>query len=182
MGRKKSKIRDRQVEKALIRKTIQGFYNAMKSILNYLLTNKSTRCKLYLKMKSTYHRLKGDVFMVEYRLTEAEEKFAEIIWDNEPIKSPDLVRLAEEAFNWKKSTTYTMLKRLEEKNIFKNNKSLVVSLIKKEDFYSEQSKIFVQENFGGSLPKFVAAFTKKNKLSNKEVKELVELINNHKED
>lgn len=120
--------------------------------------------------------------MAEYRLTEAEESLAEIIWDNEPIKSSELVKLCEKAFDWKKSTTYTMLKRLEEKKIFKNNKSMVVSLIKKEDFYGEQSKIFVKENFGGSLPKFVAAFTKRNKLSNKEVEELVELINNHKED
>lgn len=120
--------------------------------------------------------------MAEYRLTDAEEKFAEIIWSNEPIKSSELVKLSEKEFEWKKSTTYTMLKRLEEKKIFNNDKSIVVSLIKKDDFYGEQSKIFVQENFGGSLPKFVAAFTKRNKLSNKEVKELVELINNHKED
>ncbi len=120
--------------------------------------------------------------MAEYKLTEAEEKFAEIIWENEPIKSSELVRLSEKAFDWEKSTTYTMLKRLEDKKIFKNDKSIVVSLIKKDDFYGEQSKIFVHENFGGSLPKFVAAFTKRNKLNNKEIKELVELINMDKED
>lgn len=120
--------------------------------------------------------------MVEFRLTDAEEKFAEIIWDNEPIKSSKLVKLSEKAFDWKKSTTYTMLKRLEEKRIFKNDKSVVVSLVKKEDFYSEQSKMFIEDNYDGSLPKFVAAFTKRNKLTRKDIKELEELIKNHRED
>ncbi|NLC65365.1 MAG: BlaI/MecI/CopY family transcriptional regulator [Clostridium sp.] len=120
--------------------------------------------------------------MVEFRLTEAEEKFAEIIWDNEPIKSSELVKLSEKAFDWKKSTTYTMLRRLEEKKIFKNDKSIVVSLVKKEDFYSEQSKMFIEDNYDGSLPKFVAAFTRRNKLTKKDVKELENLIKNHRED
>lgn len=120
--------------------------------------------------------------MVEFRLTEAEEKFAEIIWDNEPIKSSELVKLSEKAFDWKKSTTYTMLRRLEEKKIFKNDKSIVVSLVKKEDFYSEQSKIFIEDNYDGSLPKFVAAFTRRNKLTKKDIKELENLIKNHRED
>lgn len=119
--------------------------------------------------------------MKEYRLTAAEEKFAEIIWENEPIKSPELVKLSEKAFDWKKSTTYTMLKRLEEKRIFKNDKSIVVSLIKKDDFYGEQSKIFVEENFEGSLPKFIAAFTRRSKLNNEEIEELEKIINEHKE-
>ncbi len=120
--------------------------------------------------------------MTEYRLTEAEERFANIIWANEPIKSPDLVKLCEKHFQWKKSTTYTMLRRLEDKKIFKNNKSTVISLIKKEDFYGEQSKIFVEENFEGSLPKFLAAFTRKTKLSVEEVQQLEQLINDHKEE
>lgn len=119
--------------------------------------------------------------MIEFRLTEAEEKFAEIIWNNEPIKSPELVKLCEGEFNWKKSTTYTMLKRLEDKKIFKNNNSMVVSLVKKDDFYGEQSKIFVEENFGGSLPKFVAAFTRRSSLSRKEVQELEKLISEQEE-
>lgn len=118
---------------------------------------------------------------MEYKLTEAEEKFAHLIWDNEPIKSPELVKLCEVEFDWKKSTTYTMLKRLEEKKIFKNTKSRVSSLILKEDFYGERSKIFVEENFGGSLPKFVAAFANRSKLSKKEVEEIEELIDEHRE-
>lgn len=120
--------------------------------------------------------------MTEYRLTEAEERLAEIIWRDEPINSPDLVKLCEVEFEWKKSTTYTMLKRLENKKIFKNDNSIVISLIKREDFYGEQSKIFVKENFGGSLPKFIAAFTRGNKLNDKEVEELQKLIQSHKEE
>ncbi|HHX61357.1 MAG TPA: BlaI/MecI/CopY family transcriptional regulator [Epulopiscium sp.] len=119
--------------------------------------------------------------MTDYRLTDAEENLAEIIWANEPIKSPDLVKLCNVEFNWKKSTTYTMLKRLEDKKVFKNNNSIVISLVKKDDFYAEQSKIFVREKFAGSLPKFIAAFTRKNKLSVKEVEALERLISGHKE-
>lgn len=120
--------------------------------------------------------------MIDYRLTEAEEKFANLMWANEPIKSSELVNLCETKFNWKKSTTYTMLKRLEDKKIFLNNNSIVISLIKKDDFYGEQSKIFVKENFGGSLPRFLAAFTRKCKLSDEEVQQLEKLINDHKEE
>ena len=120
--------------------------------------------------------------MTDYRLTDAEENLAEIIWNNEPIKSPDLVKLCNLAFNWKKSTTYTMLKRLVDKKVFENNNSIVISLVKKDDFYAEQSKIFVREKFAGSLPKFIAAFTRKNRLSQREVKALERLINEHKED
>lgn len=117
--------------------------------------------------------------MTDYRLTEAEENLADIIWENEPIKSAKLVEICNEKFDWKKSTTYTMLKRLEEKNIVRNKDSIIKSLIKKEDFYGEQSKIFVEENFQGSLPRFLAAFTRRKKLSHKEVEELQRLIDDY---
>lgn len=120
--------------------------------------------------------------MIKYKLTESEEGLAEIIWANEPITSPDLVKLCETKFDWKKSTTYTMLKRLEQKKVFKNNSSIVISLIKRDDFYGEQSKIFVEDNFDGSLPKFIAAFTRGKRLSEKEVQELQKLIQDHKEE
>lgn len=120
--------------------------------------------------------------MIDYRLTEAEENLVKIIWKNEPIKSPDLVKICNEEFDWKKSTTYTILKRLELKGIIKNNNSTVESLIKKEDFYGEQSKIFVEETFQGSLPRFLAAFTRRKKLSEGEILELQKLINVHKEE
>lgn len=119
--------------------------------------------------------------MIEYRLTDTEEKFAEIIWTYEPIPSPELVKLCNKELSWKKSTTYTMLKRLEEKKIFKNENSIVSALIQKEDFYAEQSKIFVEENFEGSLPRFLAAFTRRSKLSDQDVQELKKLINEHQE-
>ena len=119
--------------------------------------------------------------MKEYRLTEAELKLAEIIWANEPILSPDLVKLCQVQLNWKKSTTYTMLKKLEIKEIFINNKGTVESLFTKEEFYAEQSKQIVDEGFDGSFPKFLAAFTRHKKLSNKEIHELQRLIDEHKE-
>lgn len=120
--------------------------------------------------------------MRDYRLTEMEEKFADIIWVKEPIRSPDLVKLCQRVFNWKKSTTYTMLKRLEDKKIFENRNSIVTALVKKEDFYAEQSKLFVEENYGGSLPRFLAAFTRSKKLSHKEIDEIQKLIDEHKEE
>lgn len=120
--------------------------------------------------------------MIDYRLTEAEENMAHLIWKYEPVKSSELVELCKNEFKWKKSTTYTMLKRLEDKKIFFNNNSIVNSLIKKDDFYGEQGNIFVRENFGGSLPKFVAAFTRRSRLSQGEVQELEKLINDHRED
>lgn len=119
--------------------------------------------------------------MRDYRLTETEIKFAEIIWANAPLKSSDLVKLCEEGLKWKKSTTYTMLKRLEGKDVFKNENGMVIAQIGKEDFYAEQSKRFVAESFEGSLPRFVAAFTRTKKLSGKEIEELQRLIDEHKE-
>lgn len=119
--------------------------------------------------------------MREYKLTEMEAKFADIIWAREPIPSGDLVKLCEGEFSWKKSTTYTMLKRLEKKGIFKNKNGEVTSLIKRDEFYAQQSKQFVEETFDGSLPKFLAAFTRSKRLSDKEIAELQKLINEHKE-
>lgn len=120
--------------------------------------------------------------MKELRMTEIETKFAEIIWSNEPIASPDLVKLCEKELNWKKSTMYTMLKRLETKEIFVNKKGIVSSLLSKEEFYSEQSKQYVKETFADSLPGFLTAFTRNRMLSDKEIEELHKLILQHKED
>lgn len=119
--------------------------------------------------------------MREYKLTDTESKFADIIWANEPIPSRELVKLCDVELSWKKSTTYTMLKRLEGKEVFENKKGIVSALIKKDEFYAEQSKQFVEKTFEGSLPKFLASFTRSKKLSNKEIDELQKLINEHKE-
>ncbi|HZK02116.1 MAG TPA: BlaI/MecI/CopY family transcriptional regulator [Anaerovoracaceae bacterium] len=120
--------------------------------------------------------------MKKYRLTEMETRLAELIWINEPIPSGQLVILCQKEFGWKKSTTYTMLKRLVNKGTFENVNSVVTSLIKKDEFYSAQSKLFVDETFEGSLPRFVAAFTRNKRLSEKEIEELQRLIEEHKEE
>lgn len=119
--------------------------------------------------------------MKEYKLTDMETKFADIIWAHEPIPSGKLVGQCEAELKWKKSTTYTMLKRLESKGIFENNNGVVKSLLTKDEFYAAQSKQFVEETFEGSLPKFLAAFTRSKKISDKEIDELQKLINEHKE-
>ena len=115
--------------------------------------------------------------MSELRMGAIESRFADIIWQNEPVTSPELVKLAAKELDWKKSTTYTVLKRLCERGIFQNNDGTVTSLISKKDFYAVQSEKFVEETFSGSLPAFLAAFTTRKKLSDAEIHELQELIN-----
>ncbi|WP_022776455.1 BlaI/MecI/CopY family transcriptional regulator [Butyrivibrio sp. AE2015] len=107
---------------------------------------------------------------------EVQMKFAELIWENEPIASGDLVKLCAEKFEWKKSTTYTVLKKLCEKGLFQNVDGVVSSKISKEDFYSQKSEEFVEEAFGGSLPAFLAAFTSHQKLSKKDIAEIRNII------
>ena len=105
-----------------------------------------------------------------------EGRFADIIWSNEPVSSSDVVKIAEKELGWKKSTTFTVLRRLCDKGIFVNNKGTVTSLISKPDFFSMQSERFVDDTFGGSLPAFIAAFSKRKKLSKEEINELKKMI------
>jgi predicted transcriptional regulator len=119
--------------------------------------------------------------MREYKLTESEEKFADIIWRNEPIGSGDLVKLCEKEMNWKKSTTYTVLKKLCEKDIFQNENAVVSSQITRDEYYAKQSIRFVEDTFGGSLPKFLTAFISGRRLSKQQAEELKRLIDKHKE-
>ena len=114
--------------------------------------------------------------MGELRMGAIESRFADMIWENEPVPSPELVKLAERELNWKKSTTYTVLKRLCERGIFRNQGGIVTSLISRQDFYAVQSEKFVEETFSGSLPAFLAAFTTRKKLSEEEIAELQALI------
>ena len=114
--------------------------------------------------------------MDSYKLGIVEQKFAELIWQNEPISSGELVKLCLKELDWKKSTTYTVLKKLCEKGIFQNINGMVTSLISKDEFFALQSKNFVDETFDGSLPAFIAAFTKKQKLSQKEIDEVQKMI------
>ena len=115
--------------------------------------------------------------MDDYRLGAIETHFAEIIWKNEPVTSGELVRICESELKWKKSTTYTVLKKLCNRGLFVNDNGIVTSLVSKDELYSRQSEQFVRETFGGSLPQFIAAFTRDRKLSESEVDELTRLIN-----
>lgn len=114
--------------------------------------------------------------MEEYRLGTAEARFADIIWKNEPLSSSELVKRCEEELQWKKSTTYTVLKRLIEKGIMKNENSIVTSLITREEYCARQSERIVDETFGGSLPAFVVSFASRRKMSAAEIGELKRMI------
>ena len=111
-----------------------------------------------------------------YALTETEEKFAALIWQHAPVASSKLAALAEAEFGWKKSTTYTMLKRLENKQVFANDHGTVCALVTAEDLAAAETAHFVQKTFGGSLPRFLAAFSREKALSAAEVDALQQLI------
>ena len=119
--------------------------------------------------------------MTEYKLAEGEAKFAELIWQREPITSPELVKLCEKEFQWKKSTTYTVLKKLCDRGIFQNEQTVVTSRVSKEEFNSYRSRKFVEDSFGGSIPKFLTAFMGGKKLTAKQAEEIKELIESFKE-
>ena len=114
--------------------------------------------------------------MAEYKLGEIETIFADIIWDNEPLSSRRLAELALERLDWKRTTTYTILKRLCDRELFRNEGGTVTSLVSREEFYARQSEKFVEETFHGSLPAFLAAFGSRKKLSDSEIDELQKLI------
>lgn len=119
--------------------------------------------------------------MGEMRMGAMEARFADIIWQNEPLPSSRLVELALQALDWKKSTTYTILKRLCDRGIFRNEKGTVTSQISREEFYAVQSERFVEETFDGSLPAFLAAFGRRRKLSEREIGELERMIESMRE-
>ena len=114
--------------------------------------------------------------MAEYKLGEVESIFADIIWNNEPLSSRRLAELAEARLNWKRTTTYTILKRLCDRELFQNNNGTVTSRISREEFFARQSEQFVEDTFQGSLPAFLAAFGSRKKLSDQEIDELQKII------
>ena len=120
--------------------------------------------------------------MGDIKIAETEYKFAELIWEREPIGSGELVKLCEKELNWKKSTTYTVLRRLCEKGIFQNQKGSVTSLISKQEFYAVQSEKFVEDTFQGSLPAFLAAFTSRKSLTAEEVAKLRQMVESYEEE
>lgn len=113
---------------------------------------------------------------MEIELGEIQEQFAQIIWEHEPVASGALVGIAAEKLGWKKSTTYTVLRKLCEKGLFQNQDGVVTSLVSKVQFDSAKSQKFVEDNFNGSLPSFIAAFTGRKKLSSKEINEIQHMI------
>ncbi len=119
--------------------------------------------------------------MADLQMGAVESRFADIIWSNEPITSAELAKKSGELLDWKKTTAFTVLRRLCDKGIFKNEKGTVTSLISREEFYSAQSRKFVDDTFEGSLPKFLAAFTSRKKLSEDEVAELRKMVSEYGE-
>lgn len=114
--------------------------------------------------------------MEDVKLGVVESKFASLIWANEPLPSRELVALCMKELNWKKPTTYTVLRKLCERGLFQNIDGMVSSLISREEFYAMQSEKFVEETFEGSLPAFFAAFTKRKNLTAQEVAEIRRMI------
>ncbi len=118
--------------------------------------------------------------MAGKNLGTVESMFADLIWQNEPLTSRELVELCAVQLNWKKSTTYTVLRRLCERGIFQNENGMVTSLMSKEDLQSRQSEDFVKEVFNGSIPAFLSAFTKRQNLSDKDIEEIRQFIDSYK--
>ena len=114
--------------------------------------------------------------MTDYKLGAVESRFADLIWENAPLSSSQLAKLAEGELNWKKTTSFTVLKRLCERGIFQNVSGIVTSVISREEFFARHSEAYVQETFGGSLPAFMAAFSTRKKLTDKEIDEMKMLI------
>lgn len=119
--------------------------------------------------------------MNDYQMGAVESQFADIIWENEPISSTELARRSETLLSWKKSTTYTVLKRLCDKGIFQNQGGTVTSRISRQEFCALQSEQFVEQTFDGSLPAFLAAFTSRKSLSAEEVAALRRMIDSYGE-
>ena len=114
------------------------------------------------------------------KIFESEYRFCLLLWENEPIKSPDLAKLCLDRLGWKPSTTYTVIKRLSERGVLKNEKTVVTSLISKEEAQASEIDELVEKRFEGSLPAFVATFTKHQKLSRSEINELQAMIDSAK--
>ena len=116
-----------------------------------------------------------------FKLGAVESRFADIIWQHEPLSSRELVGLCQAELNWKKPTTYTVLRKLCERGLFRNDNGTVTSVISRQEFYARQSEQFVEETFSGSLPAFLAAFTARKNLSRQEIDEIRRMIDRFEE-
>lgn len=120
--------------------------------------------------------------MLKYELSEMEERFTYVLWERVPISSKDLTELAHDIFSWKRTTMYTMLRKLIDKELFENNNGMVDAIVTLGEYESRKTTDFLNDSFEGSLPKFITAFTRQNNLSENEIEEILEIINNHMED
>ena len=116
------------------------------------------------------------------KIFESEYRFCCILWDNEPVTSSELVKLCAEKLGWKKSTTYTVIKRLSERGVLKTENAVVTALVTREQVQEQESREFVDRTFHGSLPQFLAAFTRHQNLSREEVVQIQSLIDNYREE
>ena len=120
--------------------------------------------------------------MKDIELGAVQERFADIVWANEPLGSGELVKLCEKELGWKKPTTYTVLRKLCEKGLLRNEDGVVTTLMSRDDFYSAKSEQIVEDSYEGSLPAFIAAFTSRKKLSKSEVEEIQKMIDGFRKD
>lgn len=114
------------------------------------------------------------------KIFESEYRFCEILWENEPVSSGQLVQLCREKLEWKKSTTYTVIRRLAGRGVLKSENAVVTSLVSKEEVQSRESAEVVERTFSGSLPGFIAAFTRKKPLTPEEADEIQKIIDSYK--
>lgn len=119
--------------------------------------------------------------MAEIQLGVIEARYADIIWEREPVTSSELVKLTAVEFNWKRTTAHNVLRRLIDKGLFKNENGTVTSVISRDEFYSLHSKQYVEDTFAGSLPAFIAAFMQSSKITAKEAEEIRKMIENVEE-
>ncbi|MGE4354476.1 MAG: BlaI/MecI/CopY family transcriptional regulator [Oscillospiraceae bacterium] len=116
------------------------------------------------------------------KVFESEYRFCLILWENEPVGSTQLVRLCKEKLGWTKATTYTVIRRLAERGVLKNENAVVSSLVSKDEVQAAEINKLVEKTFGGSLPAFIASFTKHNSLSPKEAAQIQKMIDAHQEE
>lgn len=119
--------------------------------------------------------------MPELRLATIEARFADIIWSHAPIASGELAKLCERELCWKRTTTYNVLRKLCDRGIFRNEKGIVTPVMTKQEFYAAQGESIVEEAFAGSLPAFIAAFTKRKALSAQEIAQIRQMIEDAEE-
>ncbi len=119
--------------------------------------------------------------IMEIQLGVIEARYADMIWKHEPVTSSELVKMTAAEFNWKRTTAHNVLRRLIDKGLFRNENGLVTAVISREEFYSRQSRQYVEDTFAGSLPAFIAAFTQNRKLTQAEAEEIRRMIDQAEE-